>query len=432
MTVAGEVMRKQVEDRPSPAGRRNGGRALPARGGTANPQPKALGWRTMVLPYLLCASIFTKEVFGYGIGESTVDLYLIGLAGCGLGLAFASRFARYVAIGWAVLLAHGYLLLSVFNYPKDILLKQGGVAALIFVGIAALLERTDPGRLRIAYLRTCQVAAGLGILQYAVSLAGVSILIKQPGRLDSLTYEPSHYAIAVAPAVYLAMRDMFVRRNWNSPLEWMLLASVMLTFSVTALLVIGFSACVLFFKRGGVVVAALVLGMFFFLFTHQEYLPEEVKKRVEASEEVFVEGKEVHEIRNKSLLSPLSNWEVACASLGKGRLLGNGIGGHFHAYHEHFGTITFFDSKNFAVNAIGGHSLFIRMASELGLLGLGVYLYWIWKGAVMASRGACVWWTLSAVYFVGRGIKLGGFFEIGMPIFVLAPLVFYAYRSTHR
>ena len=109
----------------------------------------------------------------------------------------------------------------------------------------------------------------------------------------------------------------------------------------------------------------------------------------------------------------------------KGRIFGNGFGGHYYAYFDYFRGFDFKFREHFGTNAIAGHSLFIRFVSEFGVPGLIGYVVWIFFGLSKARREDQIWWTLSAIYLFGRILKLGGLFELGLPIFLLAPLVFY-------
>ena len=153
-------------------------------------------------------------------------------------------------------------------------------------------------------------------------------------------------------------------------------------------------------------------------------MPELIRVRVEAFTEVIEGDIEADEISNLSVMSPLTNWEVANDAISRGRVLGNGIGGHFHAYNEYYGVTGFAEDYRFGTNAMGAHSLIIRVYSELGFLGLGAYLGFIFLGLREAARDRKPWLILGAIYLIGRMIKLGGFMEIGLPIFILAPFAF--------
>jgi len=373
---------------------------------------------------ILCASIFTKELFGRPIAGSIVDLYLIAVAGWGIVVSCTNAFVWGTGVVWAGLLFLSFLLSQSYGFPSNVLLKQGVVAAFVYMGCAGLLRRTDSRSLLKAYQKVVLVAACFGLLQWVVSLGGVMILMKVRGRLDSFAYEPSHYAIAIGPAFYLAARKLIETRKFHDWKSWIVILNMALTVSMTGVVIALYSCLLLFFRRNGLIVALFIGVACFCAFTQQQYLPESIRDRIQALEEAADEDN-VSRVTNLSVFSPLSNWEVAFETLRKGRWLGNGIGGHSFAYEEHFGTIGTLSKDRYGTNSIGAHSLFIRVFSELGLIGMGFYFFWIVRGGLAAVRERDIWWTLSAVYLVGRVVKLGGFFELGLPIFILAPLAFH-------
>lgn len=380
--------------------------------------------KKLIIAYLLASTCFTKEVFGIVIGGSVVDVYLIAISAYGLLIGLANPLVMRIGLCWAGLLALSAMLLSAFGYEMNILVNQGLPATFIFMGIGGLLGFTNSASLLRAYRGVCLGAACFGILQFGASLGGLRLLMKEPGRLDSLTYEPSHYAIAVAPAVFLALREMILSRRFVNWRNWVLLASLGLTFSLTGLIMLVVCLLLTLFRRNGYIAIIAMAVLFFSYRAGSEYLPEAIRDRIGAFSEA-VEGDSVaFEVTNLSVLSPLTNWEVAGDGFAKGRILGNGIGGHYHAYHEYYGLTSFADDYRFGTNAIGGHSLFIRTFSELGLLGLAAYLAVVVFGLREASRDLKPWLILAAIHLIGRMIKLGGFMEIGLPLFILAPFAF--------
>lgn len=386
--------------------------------------------RGVLIGYLLAASVFSKEIFGLPILGSIVDVYQVGLAGVGFLLLGESARPFQILMGWVVVLALSGVLLSLYGYDLGVLAKQGLVAALVYTGFAFLVAKTTSGQLIKAYFNVCFLAAVFGLFQFVLSLGGVAILMKVPGRLDSLAYEPSHYAIAIGPACYLALRALWSERKWFKPRELTILASMLCTVSLTAAMILLASALIIGARQRGPWLALGTILVAFGLYANQELLPEEIQERISAIEgEEATEARGVADITNLSLFSILSNWEVAVDTLKQGRVLGNGFGGHADAYTAHYGDQMLLLDDRFGFNLIAGHSLFIRVFSEMGLLGLLLYLFWIWKGLRWANEPRRLWWTLSAIYLIGRIFKLGGYFEVGMPIFIVAPLVYYGWKD---
>lgn len=384
----------------------------------------ALDKGKMVLPFLLCASIFSKEPLGINVSGSRVDLLQWALVIYGFLQIGRAEIAPKVAIFLIALLSTSFLTLTYFEYEINILQKQGIPAVFIFTGICSALERVSMRELLKAYKQVCFYAALFGLVQILLDLGGISLLIKTSGRLDSFSEEPSYYAIATGPALYLMIREKVKTSNLWLMKTGVIVLAFLLTLSVTGLVILIVIAVLLGSQKRGPIYSFLMLGLLFALYVNQDLLPNIVQQKIAAlSDSKFGEIASAG-ATNLSVLSPISNWEVAKDTILSGRLLGNGFGGHQSAYYEYFEGSTFSFNARFGINSIGGHSLFIRSVSEFGLFGLFIYAILILRGFFNAQKSIHIWTTLLAIFLVGRVVKLGGYFELGLPLFVLAPLVF--------
>lgn len=358
------------------------------------------------------------------IGGSIVDVYLLLLSGFGLLQIGRSKIALRVVGVFICILGSSLLLLAVYGHGMDIFLRQGIPALFIYTGLSVLIEKTTADALVGAYRSISFYTALFGILQFILSIGGVAILMKTPMRLDSLAYEASHYAIAMGPAVYLSLKEMVQKRSLIGFRAWVTIVALVLTISMTSVIVLSCCGMLLAAQKRGLIIGLFLFGILFYLNFHRELLPWEIHRRIIAIERAGEIGSDLGQIYNLSVLSPLSNWEVAEDSVKMGRIFGNGLGGHFYAYMDHFRETAYSLRARFGTNAIGGHSLLIRAISEFGVVGLAVYFRWVFLGLSRVRDEHRIWWTLSAIYLIGRAIKLGGFFELGLPIFILAPFIF--------
>lgn len=396
------------------------------------PPDRRFGQRGMVLSLLLCISIFSKEPFGANIAGSRVDLFQLLLALYGILQIHRARIAPKVGISLSALFLLSLGLLTVFEYEYSLLLKQGIPAIFIYTGLCSVIEQVNSRDLFIAYRRVCFYAAVFGLAQFLLDLGGISILIKSSGRLDSFSQEPSYFAIAVGPAVYFAVLEMAkTRKLWNTR-SLVIVFAFMLTFSVTSIVIALIIGAILIPQKRGPLWGFGILSVLFAIYVNQDLLPQAMQEKFNAFADSTDSKAESGDIRNLSVLSPVSNWAVATDTIGRGRILGNGFGGHSFAYFEYFEGSGFSSVQAFGTNAIGGHSLFIRVVSEFGLLGFFTYIAFIIKGLLLVKSGRQIWWTLLAIVLVGRVVKLGGMFELGLPIFILVPIVFYTAAPGNR
>lgn len=120
-------------------------------------------------------------------------------------------------------------------------------------------------------------------------------------------------------------------------------------------------------------------------------------------------------------ISLLTNSEVAVYSLSENPLFGSGLGGHQSRYFEYYAGSSFEEkSWHFGWNASTGHSLIIRLFSEVGLAGVFFIVYSIKKLLILDKRAGRYYFISIAClsYFLFRLFKLGGYFEYGIYFFV--------------
>tara|TARA_B110000908_G_scaffold149064_1_gene182065 strand:+ start:743 stop:1963 length:1221 start_codon:yes stop_codon:yes gene_type:complete len=378
------------------------------------------------LPYLLAFSIFSREIFGVFLMGSIFDVYQLSLAAIGvIQLRNTQRLGGIVSaiIGMMVL---GVGLLTFYGYPYGVLLKQGAAILFVYVGYGSLLLQLKPISLLRAYKQVVLLAALFGIVQWFASYAGVMLLMKVPGRLDSLAYEPSHYAVAIAPAVFMALWSLLKQRHFGDWRSWVIIGSLCLTVSLTSVIILFVCVAMVTLNKKGILLTLVAVVGMVWLLSNPQFLPAEIATRIEASQSYSENGGELESQSNASVLSAASNWEVAKTTIQRGRILGNGFGGHSHAYHEILGDTSFANHINYGTNDISGHCLLIRCISEFGFLGIAFYVLWMMRGIKAIVSEQQIWWALSAVYLVGRMVKIGGFMDYGMPIYMMAPIIFYA------
>ena len=214
------------------------------------------------LPYLLAFSIFSREIFGVFLMGSIFDVYQLSLAAIGvIQLRNTQRLGGIVSaiIGMMVL---GVGLLTFYGYPYGVLLKQGAAILFVYVGYGSLLLQLKPISLLRAYKQVVLLAALFGIVQWFASYAGVMLLMKVPGRLDSLAYEPSHYAVAIAPAVFMALWSLLKQRHFGDWRSWVIIGSLCLTVSLTSVIILFVCvAMVTLNKKGILLTLVAVVGM---------------------------------------------------------------------------------------------------------------------------------------------------------------------------
>ena len=372
--------------------------------------------------FFLAATVFSKELFGFGAGDSVIDLYQIGIAAVGFVLIFRPKPLFRVVATLAAIIGVSLVLFNLYDYPiSSMFVRQAAAVSFIYIGTASYLLSCSPEQLTIGYVRVCFWAAVIGILQVALSVAGIDILIRVPMRLDSLAGEPSHYAVAVAPCVYYCLR---YHRTWLSKVRTAtILASLVLTVSATAVAVVSVAFALAFYSRRGVIAVMLFVIIGPTLLTiPPEIFPEVIGSRVTSMQQYAETDGDPWDTTNLTVLSYATNFEVMVSTFTSGRLLGNGFCGHVAAYQLHFEDTEFTNHRRYGINAPAAHCLVIRILSEFGMLGAILIATVIWNS--VSNRRSDLWSMFFTMALVGRAFKLGSWIDYGLPIFVLCAVYF--------
>ncbi len=370
---------------------------------------------------LLALTVFSKEIGGLPMGGTYVDLFQLVVAS--YGLVFYMNLRRlWVLVGvlaGVVVVSMG--LFATYDYPISTqFIRQAGAVSFIYVGIGSLLLRCSPGKLVTAYVNVCFFAALFGLIQFALSTRGINFLLKVPMRLDSVTFEPSHYAVAIAPCIYYCLR------YWDRPgvkeRAVVILTSLALTVSATAIGVFAISFSLAFFKRRGIAAVLLLTAVSPLLIAFaDDVLPDVILSRFIYLKEIVERGSDSWDTENLTVLSYSTNFDVMKETIREGRIFGNGFCGHAIAYRRQYDHTTFSRHTWYGINAPGAHCLAIRIVSEFGIPGAIIMVILITK--VVSNRRPDIWGMFLVVAIMARAIKIGSWIDYGLPVFLLA--VFY-------
>jgi hypothetical protein len=362
-------------------------------------------------------AIFTKELgssndFGVDIDYLGYPFYVLYF------LINITRIIRENAAPKALflyLIASSIISIVSLNLPPDGFIKQIVPIIVIVTVSFTVLTKSNIRQIFLLYVDITLLTAIFGIIQVILSFNGVLVLIKEPGRLDSIAYEPSHYAAILMPALvytYINIKDYFIS-------FMIMLAALLLTFNLTCYIVfLGVFTFATFNPIYVLITVPLAYYLSFYVlpnfssnFYHRFY---DTYSTISGERNVF--GAETY--INTTTLSLYSNFEVAQYTLAKNPFTGSGLGGHEEMYFRRFDNTAFKYNFNYGVNAKSAHSLSIRILSELGLVGSAMYLYLLIKSLWTIRKGAYYAISLACIsHFICKTFKLGGYIDYGTPFF---------------
>jgi hypothetical protein len=261
-----------------------------------------------------------------------------------------------------------------------------------------------------------------------VAIAGIALIfVELPfegalPRLQSFLPEPSMFALVTLPAAYYCL-DRYRSAGTHGAALAVLGAGLLLSRSSVGYLGLLFGLG-LFFARSFWRAVVLVGAMAFALYAASSDFRLRLDDTVRAAGNLTVEE------ANLSTFALASNTFVTARVLETHPLTGNGLGSHLLSHRSYIGDVpgvALFESMILhgrqtmdQLNAADANSLFLRLLSETGLIGLGLVIVFIarYRAAPGGEAGAINRAVL--VYFFAKLLRAGHYFSPEQFFFVFA------------
>lgn len=300
------------------------------------------------------------------------------------------------------------------------------------------LNQEDVKKLFLIYFRIAFVVALIGLVQeiaYILKLEKLfnfsyifpnwSLTKSEIGliRVNSIMPEASSFCMVMLPAFFASCAS-FIDRNFNiisRVKSFIIIASFILTFSMIGFIGILCTLLILAYKylRRRYVVLLCIMAIVL-VPAILRWIPE-YRLRVMDTFYAITGKKELNDT-NQTTYTFLRNAAVAFDSFRSSCLFGRGLGSHKLSYDKYVKEhgITH-PSKILVLNKEDANSLFLRLLSETGLLGLIIFLvfmfrYYIGKGDESVNY---LWIISNSVFilFIIRLIRQGHYFSEGFFFF---------------
>jgi hypothetical protein len=228
----------------------------------------------------------------------------------------------------------------------------------------------------------------------------------------------------LGPAAFVTLYNLIFRTDHfiNRRQGIIVLLALILTTSSTGYigLLISMLLLAVNFARIGTFIAfaSVAIGLGFLVYNS---IPE-VQRRVDSGIGLWVNNDFSVENVNSSSFVLYNNYQIAFRNLRENPLMGTGLGSHAIAFEKY--TLTReagILEINF--NKFDANSLFLRLVSETGLIGVSVALLFIFRFHVRKSRdksGKELWLASNAILIIilMYMIRQGNYFLNGFPLFV--------------
>lgn len=251
------------------------------------------------------------------------------------------------------------------------------------------------------YLTVAIWVAGLGIFEEFAKLAGLGTLFKHYKtvkiglhRVWSIMGEPYFLAVVLIPALFYLGAKVLGNRAYRDRTLLIkfgiILTGTIFTFSSAGIIAIGFMGILIAwqkgffsFRKGRIILLPIILIGVLSAYQYVEKNMYEFRTKINQTIIAFktpVVTKAMLNQMNSSTFALFSNFKIAQLSYQKNKL-GGGLGSHATNYDKYF--TKQFDAlylERFGeLNKYDANSLFIRLLSETGILGLGLFFLFMFK-----------------------------------------------------
>ncbi len=360
-------------------------------------------------------------------------------------------FGRMAGVMLVYLLGTGAIGLFTDNNTKEQFLKifLGLFFSFLFFDYYLKFLKRDIFKIFYVYLKVTYWICIIGIVQFVSYQIGFRLgydynlvlgfnkwgIIKHDVfglRINSIFSEPAYFGAYVGPAVFVVLNN-FINKSkivYSHVQGAIILGTYIFTFSTTAYLGIGLSLFLVLSNRG------FLKYLFFIIFglgtlSYVAYNNvKDFRVRIDDTYNLFSGdlGKFNRFTFGKyhgSSLALYDNYNVAMLNLKNNNLLfGTGLGSHGEAFKKYSFTRGLDQVKGGALNAADANSLFLRILSELGLVGVGITVIFLFRFYIYKLKVGFEnhFWVVSNACFVLmilNLLRLGHYFYCGFPLFVL-------------
>jgi hypothetical protein len=287
------------------------------------------------------------------------------------------------------------------------------------------------------YLRIAIIVAAIGIFQEISYLIGFKygynyhFIIKKWWlsrtalgmlRLNSIFTEPAHFAITMAPALFVALVTLLKNNSFymSKKASILIIASVILTISGIAYIAILLSLLIIFadFRKSKYLLLVVII-LPIICYAIYRYVPD-MRMRVDHSLGVVTGAKKVVDT-NPSTYALSSNAFVAYKSFINNPFFGSGLGSHPISYDKFISSSAdngYWHKDWPMFNREDASSLFLRLVSETGLFGLVIVFYFIFRFRLKNNDNLSVMSNAIFVLFIMQLLRQGHYFYNGLFFFV--------------
>jgi len=347
-------------------------------------------------------------------------------------------FNKVFFLPFSLILLTSFYNIVIGNNSVFLFLKQAlgiGINALWFY-LFLKINDFDVKKIFRIYLNIAFLVALIGIFQQISYLIGfcpgydyswfLPFWIPHPAgnflRVNSILPEPAGFCVSLAPALFVSLCSAVDNKFavLNKAKSFLIIAAFLLSFSsvgylglVISLILISFS----YRKLTKILLFFTLIGVFL---VSAFFVSIDFKNRVKDSLEVLRAKADIATV-NLSVYALYSNILVVKEAFFEKPLIGFGLGSHELNYDKYFNKVIKIRKPRERVNVHDAGSLALRLLSETGILGFGLFIWFLLKFYLRRDVGRNdVFWAINSgllLFFILRLIRVGHYFTDGFFFF---------------
>lgn len=372
--------------------------------------------------YTSVFAIFTESFFvHYGIDWKLFYLILISNSVI-LGYKYNLKIHNNLLIVLGFFLVHGLVMFLLFSNPLQSLIAQvlGISVSSIFYYNLFRIYSLKP--LVEVYKKTAFLLAFFAIPMYYFKINTFVY-----NRLNGILTEPAHYAAIMLPALYLFAR----KGNYYKAL--IILFTIFLTKSsvgfiaLALMLIIPLIKLKYFVRYSIIALVILVISGVYIGSQWNEKIDEnksnKIVRRLKQTQDSFnaIHNGKFNSDTNLSSYAFLSNLFVTKEIVSKNPI-GMGLGSYRHEYDKQYPKLSppeyLIILKQSKINRTDANSLLFRMTADLGIFGLLIFIYFLYRSIKIFGTDAKQVQQSSFFYLITKLIREGHYFSPEFYFFV--------------
>lgn len=389
--------------------------------------------------YIVFSSIFAlfTEDFTFHYGIDWKLFYLILLTNLIL-LALKKKLTLHkniiIILGFFFL--HGLIMFFFLKNPISSLVAQVfgiGISSLFYYNFIKIY---GPKFLFEVYLKTAFVIAVI-----AIPMFYFKINIFTPDRLNGILSEPAHYATIMLPAIYVSLRDKKYLFFSVILITVLLSRSSVGYIGLALILFLPLLKIKYFLKYSIVVFSVLGISAYYIHTQWNKSVGENegnvLVRRIKETKESLnsIQTGKFQKYTNLSSYALLSNAFIARKTFLE-YPLGTGIGSYKHEYDKKYSLLTppeyLIELKLSKINKRDASSMFLRVLADLGVFGLFLVLYFIYRSFKLFKNDKKIIEQSTIFYLAIKLLREGHYFPPEFYFFVLIFLKDFNEDITHR